>query len=124
MDERDPLTGDVIGAAIEVHRELGPGLLENVYQVCLEHELWLRGIDHKPQEPLPITYKGLKLDVDLRMDLFFPGRLVVELKAVEKRLPVHEAQLLTYLRLTKVRVGLLINFCVPVLKDGIKRMVL
>ncbi len=123
MDERDPLTHEVIGAAIEVHRELGPGLLESVYQACMEHELRLRGIDHKPQEPLPIVYKGLKLDVDLRMDLFFPRRLVVELKAVEKLLPIHEAQLLTYLRLTKVRVGLLINFCVPVLKDGIKRMV-
>src|SRR5579864_5169470 len=123
MEERDPLTGEIIGAAIEVHRELGPGLLESVYQLCLEHELRLRGIDHKPQEPLPIVYKGLELDVDLRMDFFFPGRLVVELKAVEKLLPIHEAQLLTYLRLTKVRVGLLVNFCVPVLKDGIKRMV-
>ncbi len=124
MEERDPLTGEIIGAAIEVHRELGPGLLESVYQLCLEHELRLRGIDHKPQEPLPIIYKGLKLDVDLRMDLFFPGQLVVELKAVEKLLPIHEAQLLTYLRLSKVRVGLLINFCVPILKNGIKRMVL
>ena len=123
MEERDPLTGEIIGAAIEVHRELGPGLLESVYQLCLEHELRLRGIDHKPQELLPIVYKGLELDVDLRMDFFFPGRLVVELKAVEKLLPIHEAQLLTYLRLTKVRVGLLVNFCVPVLKDGIKRMV-
>lgn len=105
MDERDPLTHEVIGAAMEVHRELGPGLLESVYQLCLEHELRLRGIDHKPQEPLAVVYKGLKLDADLRMDLFFPGQLVVELKAVEKLLPIHEAQLLTYLRLTKVRVG-------------------
>jgi GxxExxY protein len=124
MEERDPLAGEIIGAAIEVHRELGPGLLESVYQLCLEHELRLRGIDHKSQESLPIVYKGLKLDVDLRMDLFLPGRLVVELKAVEKLLPIHEAQLLTYLRLSKVRVGLLVNFCVPVLKDGIKRMIL
>ncbi len=124
MEERDPLTREIIGAAMEVHREIGPGLLESVYQLCLEHELRLRGIAHKPQEPLPIVYKGLKLDVDLRMDLFFPGRLVVELKAVEKLLPIHEAQLLTYLRLTKTPVGLLINFCVPVLKDGIKHMVL
>jgi GxxExxY protein len=123
MEERDPLTQEVIGAAIEVHREIGPGLLESVYQLCLERELRLRGIDHKLQEPLPIVYKGLKLDVDLRMDLFFPGQLVVELKAVEKLLPIHEAQLLTYLRLAKIRVGLLINFCVPVLKDGIKRLV-
>jgi GxxExxY protein len=124
MDEQDPLTREVIGAAIEIHREIGPGLLESVYQLCLEHELRLRGVEHKPQEPLPLVYKGLTLDVDLRMDFFFPGRLVVELKAVEKLLPIHEAQLLTYLRLTRTRVGLLINFCVPVLKDGIKRMVL
>ena len=124
MDERDPLTREVIGAAIEVHRELGPGLLESIYQLCMEHELRLRGVDHKAQQPLPVVYKGLHLDVNLRMDLFFPGQLVVELKTVEKLLPIHEAQLLTYLRLTKVRVGLLINFCVPVLKDGIKRIVL
>jgi GxxExxY protein len=125
MDERDDsLTREIIGAAIEVHREIGPGLLESVYQLCLEHELCLRGVEYKPQQPLPIGYKGLTLDVDLRMDFFFPGRLVVELKAVEKLLPIHEAQLLTYLRLTRTRVGLLINFCVPVLKDGIKRMVL
>jgi GxxExxY protein len=124
MEEKDPLTREVIGAAIEVHKELGPGLLESVYQHCMEHELKLRRIDFQPQLPLPIVYKGLELDVDLRLDLFFPGRLVVELKAVEKLLPVHEAQLLTYLRLTKVRIGLLINFCVPVLKDGIRRMAL
>jgi GxxExxY protein len=124
MDERDPLTHEVIGAAIEVHRELGPGLLESVYQLCMEHELKLRGIAHEPQKPLPVAYKGLNLDVDLRMDLFFPDRLVVELKAVEKLHPVHDAQVLTYLRVARVRVGLLINFCVPVLKDGIKRLVL
>jgi GxxExxY protein len=124
MEERDPFTREIIGAAIEVHRELGPGLLESVYQVCMEHELRLRKIEHRAQEPLPITYKGLQLDVDLRMDLFFPARLVLELKTVERLLPIHEAQLLTYLRLTKVHVGLLINFCVPVLKDGIKRLVL
>src|SRR5262245_26970736 len=124
MNERDPLTAEVIGAAIEVHRILGPGLLESVSQICMEQELTLRGLAHQPQLPLPVVYKGMSLDVDLRMDLFFPGRLVVELKAVEKLLPIHEAQLLTYMRLTKVRVGLLINFCVPVLKDGLKRRVL
>jgi GxxExxY protein len=90
----------------------------------MEHELRLRGIDHRPQAALPVVYKGLTLDVDLRTDLLFPGKLVVELKAVEKSHPIHEAQLLTYMRLTKVHVGLLINFCVPVLKDGIKRLVL
>jgi GxxExxY protein len=123
MDERDSFTHEIIGAAIEVHRALGPGLLESIYQRCMEHELRLRGIECKPQEPLPITYKGLYLEADLRMDLYFPDKLVVELKAVERILPIHEAQLLTYLRLTKIRRGLLINFCVPVLKDGIKRMV-
>ena len=123
MNEQDSLTREVIGAAIDVHREIGPGLLESVYQACMEHELALRGIEHKPQAPLPVVYKGLHLDVDLRMDIYFPGRLVVELKAVEKLLPIHEAQLLTYLRLTKAPVGLLINFCVPVLKDGLKRLV-
>jgi GxxExxY protein len=124
MEERDALTREVIGAAFEVHREMGPGLLESVYQSCLEHELRLRGVRCLPQEPFPVVYKGLSLDVDLRMDVYFPGQLVVELKAAEKLLPIHEAQLLTYLRLTKVHVGLLINFCVPVLKDGVKRLVL
>src|SRR5437868_55813 len=99
MNERDPLTQEVIGAAIEVHRELGPGLLESVYQVCMEHELRLRGIRFEPQKPLPLVYKGMPVHVELRMDLFFPGRLVVELKAVEHLLPIHEAQLITYLRL-------------------------
>jgi GxxExxY protein len=124
MDEKDPLTHAVIGAAIEVHRVLGPGLLEAVYQRCLEHELHLRGIPFKRQERLPISYKGVLLDAELVMDLYFPGQLVVELKAVEKMLPVHDAQLLTYLRLSCTHVGLLINFNVMVLKDGIKRLVL
>jgi GxxExxY protein len=121
MDERDPLTHLVIGAAIEVHREMGPGLLESVYQKCLEHELRLQGASFQAPAPLALIYKGHKLVI---MDVFFPGQLVVELKAVEKLAPVHEAQLLTYLRLSRTHVGLLINFNVPVLKDGIKRMVL
>src|SRR5947209_16045071 len=123
MEERDPLTQAVIGAAIEVHRVLGLGLLESVYQKCLERELLGLGFGFEPQARLPIVYKGELLDDDLLMDLFFPGKLVVELKAVEKLLPIHEAQLLTYLRLSKTHVGLLINFNVRVLKDGIKRMV-
>jgi GxxExxY protein len=123
MDERDPLTHSVIGAAIEVHRELGPGLLESVYEICLSSELEMRGIDHCRQMPLPIVYKGRQLDAELCLDIYIPERLILELKAVEKLLPVHEAQLLTYLKLTKTHVGLLINFNVPVLKDGIKRMV-
>lgn len=124
MDERDPLTAAVIGAAIEVHREMGPGLLESVYQKCMEIELTLRGMTFQPQAPLPVVYKGHRVDDDFRMDLYFPQQLVVELKAIERLLPVHEAQLLTYLRLSKTHVGLLINFNVPVLKNGLKRMVL
>ncbi len=125
MVERDQLTHEVIGAAIEVHRELGPGLLESVYQKCLEIELKLRGLEFHAQARVPLIYKGIPLEGDdLKMDFYFPSRLVLELKAVEKLLPVHDAQLLTYLRLSKTHVGLLINFNVPVLKDGVKRMVL
>jgi GxxExxY protein len=120
MDERDPLTEQVIGAAIEVHRVLGPGLLESVYQRCLCHELKLRGIERQPQVKLPVVYKGLSIDCEFFMDIVVSDKLVVELKAVERLLPVHEAQLLTYLRLSGIRLGLLINFNVPLLKDGIK----
>jgi GxxExxY protein len=124
MDEKDPLTHAVIGAAIEVHREMGPGLLESVYQKCMDVELKLRGLQFQSQARLPLVYKGVEIEAEeLRMDFFFPGQLVLELKAVEKLIPVHEAQLLTYLRMSKTRVGLLINFNVPVLKDGLKRMV-
>jgi GxxExxY protein len=123
MEERDPLTHAVIGAAIEVHREMGPGLLESVYQSCMEQELNLRGIEFLPQARLPLIYKGVKLEDDFILDIHFPGRLVVELKAVEKVLPVHEAQLLSYLRLTNTHFGLLVNFNVAALKDGIKRLV-
>lgn len=122
-DERDPLTGAVIGAAIEVHRIMGPGLLESVYQKCMECELRLRGMEFEPLAKLSLIYKGHVVDDDLRMDLYFPGRLVVELKAVERLHPIHEAQLLTYLRLSQTHVGLLLNFNVSVLKDGMKRMV-
>lgn len=123
MEERDPLTEAVIGAAIEVHREMGPGLLEAVYQACLEQELRLREIPFERQVRLPIIYKGTVVADELVMDLYFPGKLVVELKAVDKLNSVHEAQLLTYLRLSKTHVGLLINFNVRFLKDGLKRMV-
>ncbi len=124
MEERDPLTQAVIGAAIEVHREMGPGLLESVYQACLEHELRLRGIPYERQVRLPIVYKGAVVADDLVMDVYFLGRLVVELKAVDKLDSIHEAQLLTYLRLSKTHVGLLLNFNVRFLKDGLKRMAL
>ena len=117
------LTGEVIGAAIEVHKALGPGLLESAYEECLCRELFLRKMSLKRQEPLPIEYKGVKLDCGYRLDIVVADQLIVELKACESLQPVHEAQLLTYLKLTGIKVGLLINFNVPVLKDGIKRMV-
>jgi len=124
MEERDPLTNAVIGAAIEVHREMGPGLLESVYQACLEYELKSRGVECLALHKLPLAYKGVVLKDEFIIDIYFPGRLVVELKSVEKLIGVFEAQLLTYMKLTKTHVGLLLNFNVPVLRDGIKRMVL
>ncbi len=122
--ERDSLTESVIGLAIEVHRALGPGLLESAYQECLCYELKVEDIAFGRQVALPVAYKSVKLDCGYRMDLVVDGRLVVELKTVEKILPVHEAQLLTYLRLSGIRTGLLLNFNTEVLKNGIKRMVL
>jgi GxxExxY protein len=118
------LTREIISAAIEVHRALGPGLLESAYQACLCHELQLRNLDIVQQVDLPVTYKGVKLNCGYRIDLIVSDRVIVELKSVQEILPVHEAQLLTYLRLAKKRVGLLINFNVAVLKNGIKRRVL
>ena len=118
------LTDRIIGAAIEVHKTLGPGLLESAYQVCMEHESTLRNIPFERLVDLPLNYKGIDLDAGYQIDLVYDKRVIVELKAVERVIPVHEAQLLTYMRLTGVRVGLLINFNVPVLKDGIYRRVL
>jgi len=123
-ETKDPRTSPIIGAAIEVHRQLGPGLLESVYEECLCHELHLRGMDFKRQVDLPVLYKGLKLDCGYKIDLIVQNEVVLELKSVEKLLPVHEAQLLTYLRLANMRVGLLINFNVPLLTQGIIRRVL
>ena len=117
------LSGEVIGAAIEVHRALGPGLLESVYEECLCRELELRGVPYERQRELPVEYKGAKLDCGYRLDIVVADKLIVELKACEKLQPIHEAQLLTYLRLTGMKVGLLINFNVSVLKEGIKRLV-
>ena len=122
--ENEALSQEVIGAAIEVHRMMGPGLLESVYQVCLVQELRLRKVEFTPQYRVPLIYKGTPLEHDLVIEFFFANRLVVELKAVERVLSVHEAQLLTYMKLTSVKVGLLINFNVPILKNGLKRMVL
>ncbi|KPJ58787.1 MAG: GxxExxY protein [Latescibacteria bacterium DG_63] len=118
------LTQEIIGAAIEVHRSIGPGLLESIYEECLCKELSLRHIPFERQRPLPIEYKGLKLESEYRLDLLVANIIVVEVKAVETLLPIHEAQLLTYLELGEWRVGLLINFNVPVLKQGIRRLVL
>ncbi len=119
----DDLTRQVIGAAIEVHRSMGPGLLESVYEECLSAELDHRRLAFQRQVPIALEYRGRSLGSDLRIDLIVRGQLVLELKAVEKILPIHEAQLLTYLRLTRKNLGLLINFNVPTLKEGVKRMV-
>lgn len=122
--EFDALSRQVIGCAIEVHKALGPGLLESAYEECLVHELVLQGIPHRRQHPLPIEYKGVRLDCGYRIDVLVEDKLVLELKAVERLLGIHEAQVLTYLRLARVPAGLLINFNVPRLRDGIKRFVL
>ena len=118
------LTDKIIGAAIEVHKVLGPGLLESAYQVCMKRESMLRNIRFEWLVELPLNYKGINLDAGYVIDLVYDKRVVVELNAVEHVIPVHEAQLLTYMRLTGIRVGLLINFNVPVLRDGIYRRVL
>jgi len=120
----DPLSNKVIGCAIEVHRELGPGLLESAYEQCLAAELSRIGIPFQVQVDLPLNYKGMQLDCGYRIDLLLDRQLIVELKSVEQLLKIHEAQILTYMRLAKVNVGLLMNFNVPVLKKGIKRFLL
>ena len=117
-------TEQVIGAAIEVHRELGPGLLESAYEACLAHELTEREVPFERQWPLPVAYKSQLIDCGYRTDLLVDDQVIVELKSVDAIAPVHEAQLMTYLRLSQKRVGLLINFNVEVLRDGIKRRVL
>ena len=117
------LTGRIIGACIEVHKTLGPGLLESAYEECLCHELKLNGIKFERQRPLPVVYKGVRLDCGYQLDLIVENQVILELKAVEELHSIHEAQLLTYLKLSGHTLGLLINFCVPVLKDGVKRIV-
>ena len=119
----EQLTEAIIGAAIEVHSELGPGLLESAYEECLCHELKLRGLSIRRQVELPVVYKGIKLDCGCRIDIIVEDRVVLELKTVEKLLPVPEAQLLTYLKLSGKKVGLLVNFHSAVLRNSIKRMV-
>lgn len=120
----EEITGQIIAGAIEVHKKFGPGLLESAYEACLCHELMLRGLSVARQVPLPIEYKGVHLDCGYRLDLVVADSVIVELKSIEKLLPIHEAQLLTYLRLSGKRVGLLLNFNVKLLTDGIVRRVL
>ena len=122
--KEDQLTGKIIGAAIEVHRYWGPGLLESIYENSLCRELDLRNVGYLQQHRLPLIYKDAKVGDDLRLDLWVEQKVVVEAKSVSELAPIHEAQLLTYMRLTRSAVGLLINFNVPTLKQGIRRLVL
>lgn len=115
------LTHAIIGAAIEVHRQLGPGLLESAYEECLTRELTVRGLRFERQKAVPVVYKDVKLECGYRMDILVEDRIVLELKSIEAFAPVHEATILTYLRLLGRSLGLLINFNVPILKEGIRR---
>jgi GxxExxY protein len=123
-NQQDPRTAAIIGAAIEMHRQLGPGLLESAYEQCLCHELHLCGIPFMCQVDLPVSYKGLKLDCGYKIDVVVNDEVIVELKSIERILPVHEAELLTYLKLSGKKVGLLINFNSSLLTQGIIRRVL
>lgn len=120
----DELSKRVIGCALEVHKNLGPGLLEPTYEQCLAHELKCAGIPFMLQHPLPVNYNGIKLDCGYRVDLFVDNKIIVELKSVDKVLPIHQAQLLTYMKLAGVKIGLLMNFNVRFMREGIKRLVL
>lgn len=122
--EFDELSNSVIGCAIEVHRVLGPGLLESTYEQCLAYELGQAKIEFEIQRPLPVQYKGIKLDCGYRVDVLIQGQLILELKSVDVILGIHQAQLLTYMKLSAIKTGLLINFNVAKLKEGIKRFVL
>jgi len=122
-DNINDVTEAIIGAAICVHKELGPGLLESAYEACLDYELTERKLKFERQKSLPVIYRGVELDCGYRIDLLVENQVVVELKAVETLEPIHEAQMLSYLKLSKCKVGLLINFNVKVLKDGIHRFV-
>jgi len=124
LTERDPLTEKIIGFAIEVHRALGPGLLESAYEECLCYEFSHSGLAFRRQVPLPVVYKGVRLDCGYRLDLVVADGVIVEVKAIEKLLPVHDAQLLTYLKLSGLKTGLLLNFHSAVMRDGIRRRVL
>ena len=117
------ISGKIIGAAIEVHKNLGPGLLESAYEQCLCYELNLQGLSFERQQPLPVVYKGKRLDCGYRLDMVVDNAIILELKACETILQIHKAQLLTYLKLSGLQLGLILNFNVPVMRDGIVRMV-
>jgi len=123
MDQINQLTESIIGAAIEVHRVLGPGLLESAYETCLSFELAELGLNIDRQKPLPVVYKGTRLDAGYRLDLLVEDRVIVEIKSVDHLDPIHQAQILSYLKLSGCHVGVLINFNVQVLKNGIKRVI-
>ena len=118
------ITEQIIGMAIEVHRQLGPGLLESAYEECLSFELKSKGLAYARQVPLPVVYKDIRLESTYRMDIVVDAQVILELKTVERLLPVHEAQMLTYMKLSGIRTGLLLNFNTAVLKDGIRRLML
>jgi len=120
----EAIATEVVDSAFKVHSALGPGLLESVYEACLAHELHRRGIGFERQVTMPVRYEDLNLDAGLRLDLVIAGKIIVECKAVESLLPVHKAQLLTYLKLSGHRLGFLMNFNVPAFKEGLKRMIL
>ena len=121
--EHDPLRHDVIGAAIEVHKHLGPGLLESSYEACLLFELRNKGLNVKSQVPLPVSYKGMLLEAGYRIDILVEGKVIIEVKAVDKLAEIHTAQILTYLKLTKLKLGLVINFITVKVIEGLKRVV-
>lgn len=116
-------TGRIVGAAIQVHSALGPGVLESVYETCLAFELREQGLFVQTQVPIPVVYKGISLDAGYRADMVVDHSIVVDIKTVSRVLPVHKAQILTYLRLLDHRIGLLLNFCVPIMSDGVRRVV-
>ena len=122
MDE-NALSFEIIGAAIDVHEALGPGLLESAYEMALCHELRLRGLEVEKQKPLPVIYKGRELECGYRIDLMVENKVIIEIKSAEKIMPIHEVQLLTYLRLAEKKLGLLLNFNTTVMKNGIKQVV-
>ena len=122
MDIND-LSREIIGAAIEVHRALGPGLLESAYEECLCHELGLRGLFNERQKALPVIYKGRELDCGYRLDIVVENQIILELKSCDRIMPIHRAQLLTYLKLSGLKLGLLLNFNVALMKEGIVRLV-